>query len=281
MKFYEFVQSPLEEKLSQILKEAEDTLFIATPFIKDYGIKVILDNATAGNLRILTNLDLANIASLGFDIESLLKLWSKFDVHISSLGKLHAKTYIADNKIAFLTSANLTRGGLRENYEYGIILRDREIVSIMISDMNKYFGLGNIFDRKTIEDIKNDIEEIRELRQKIEKSIELKNLNRFLKQKEDNLQTKFLRNRIKGKTINSIFAETIRYLLETKGPLSTEELHPFIQNIHPDICDDSIDRVIDGQHFGKKWKHLVRNAQQYLKRRGIIHLEGEKWTLEK
>lgn len=279
MKSFEVVQYPIENKLVQLLKKAEKNLFIATPFIKDYGIEIILDNAKVKVLKILTNLDAANITGLGFDIESLLRLWSRFEVSIASLGKLHAKAYIADDKIAFLTSANLTRSGLKENYEYGVILQDREFVSVILDDMNKYFNLGNVFDREIIKSIINDVNDIRRLKQKIEKNIELKNLNISLKQKEDNLQTKILQNRIKGKTINGIFADTMKYLLETKGPLSTKELHPFIQNIHPDICDDTIDRVIDGQHFGKKWKHLARNAQQYLKRNGIISLEKGKWCL--
>lgn len=95
------------------------------------------------------------------------------------------------------------------------------------------------------------------------------------------MQTKILRNRIQGRTINSIFAKTIKYLLETKGPLSTRELNPFIQSLYPDICDDTIDRVIDGQHFGKKWKHFVRSAQQYLKKKGTIYLKEGKWHLAK
>jgi hypothetical protein len=47
----------------------------------------------------------------------------------------------------------------------------------------------------------------------------------------------------------------------------------------PDLCDDSVDRVIDGVHFGKKWKHYVRNAQQYLKRSGEIEFDGSRWRL--
>lgn len=280
MRTYELVQYPIEPKLKQILSVAEDELFIATPFIKDYGVEIILKNTQqVKNLKILTNLSLSNISGEGFDIESLLRLCTKFNISIASLEKLHAKVYIGDSKVAFLASANLTRGGLLENYEYGIILRDTSIVAAILRDMNKYFNLGNIFDRKTVEDIIDDVVKIKELRRKIEKRIELKKLNKFLRQKEDELQTKILRNRIKGQTINSIFAETIKYLLETKGSLSTKELHPFIQNIHPDICDDTIDRVIDGQHFGKKWKHLVRGAQQSLKRNGIVRFEKDKWYL--
>ncbi|RKY39994.1 MAG: hypothetical protein DRP75_00335 [Candidatus Omnitrophota bacterium] len=81
------------------------------------------------------------------------------------------------------------------------------------------------------------------------------------------------------KNTNAIFSKTILDLLKERGPLSTEQIHPLIQAIHPDICDDSIDRVIDGQHFGKKWKHLVRGAQQSLKRRGLIFLKNNKWHL--
>jgi hypothetical protein len=52
-----------------------------------------------------------------------------------------------------------------------------------------------------------------------------------------------------------------------------------VQAIHPDLCDDSIDRVIDGEHFGKKWKHQVRSAQSYLKRIGSVQLRDGKWRL--
>ena len=62
--------------------------------------------------------------------------------------------------------------------------------------------------------------------------------------------------------------------------MSTDELNPLIQKIHPDLCDDSVDRVIDGRHFGKKWKHAVRTAQQYLKRTEQIELHEGLWHLK-
>jgi len=40
-----------------------------------------------------------------------------------------------------------------------------------------------------------------------------------------------------------------------------------------------VDRIIGDVHFGKKWKHYVRNAQQYLKRHGEIEFDGERWHL--
>jgi hypothetical protein len=52
-----------------------------------------------------------------------------------------------------------------------------------------------------------------------------------------------------------------------------------VQQIHPDLCDDSIDRVIDGMNFGKKWKHHVRSAQQALKREGVVLFDNGTWRL--
>jgi len=37
--------------------------------------------------------------------------------------------------------------------------------------------------------------------------------------------------------------------------------------------------VIDGVHFGKRWKHYVRTAQAFLKRKGQIYYDGERWHL--
>lgn len=277
---YELVHSPVEDSLGQLLAEAQETLFVAVPFVKVYGVDMLRRSVRHGvSIKFLTNLSFESISGAGFDVGALLGLWDSFDLLVSSLEKLHAKVYIADQKAAFLTSANLTRGGLRENYEYGIVLRDGPVVSAMLADMDAYFRLGNILERETVEALAQDALEIQRLREELAKSSASRELRRVLAQKEEELETTLLRNRVRGRTINAIFAETIRYLLETRGPLSTEELHPFIQDIHPDICDDSIDRVINGQHFGKKWKHLVRNAQQYLKRSGIIVLEGGKWRL--
>lgn len=278
---FELVDHPIEGKLKEVLSAAEQTLFVASPFIKNYGVQTLLGTVRQGvAVKLLTNLDLANICGPGFDVEPLPKLWDKFQVTLSSLGKLHAKVYISDDRAAFLTSANLTRGGLVENYEYGILLTERPLVARMLSHMETYFALGNIFDRAAVEAITDQLLPILDLQKRIERSREATSLRRLLRRKQEALHTALLRNRVRGRTINSIFAETILYLLQYKGPLATEQLHPFIQNVHPDICDDTIDREIDGQRFGKLWKHQVRNAQHFLKGKGLIYLRADKkWGL--
>lgn len=277
---YELVHSPVEDALRNLLVRAQESLFVAVPFVKAYGVALLRESVPHEvPITFLTNLSLDNISGAGFDVGALLNLWDTFSLSVSSLEKLHAKVYIADRKEAFLTSANLTRGGLRENYEYGIVLRDQRLVTAMLADMNAYFQLGNILEREAVELLARDALEIQRLREALASSPASRELKLALAQKEEQMQTTLLRNRVRGRTINAIFAETIRYLLHARGPLSTKELHTLIQDIHPDICDDTIDRVINGQHFGKKWKHLVRNAQQYLKRTGTIVLEDGKWRL--
>jgi len=61
--------------------------------------------------------------------------------------------------------------------------------------------------------------------------------------------------------------------------MTTPEIHDRVKSIHPDLCDDSIDRVIAGQHFGKKWKDAVRTAQGHLKEARRIELIGGRWRL--
>jgi hypothetical protein len=88
----------------------------------------------------------------------------------------------------------------------------------------------------------------------------------------------FLRAQVGSRSAHSLFSEAILYAL-TLTPLTTAELHPRIQRMLPDLCRDDVELVINGERFGKKWKHAVRNSQQYLKRTGQIEFDGKRWSL--
>lgn len=62
--------------------------------------------------------------------------------------------------------------------------------------------------------------------------------------------------------------------------MTTAEIHPKVQALLPELCDDQRDLVIDGRHFGKLWKHHVRTAQQHLKRAGIVEYHNGIWQLK-
>lgn len=248
-----------------------------SPFINVEGVRILSDavqTKSSIEISLITNLTPQNIVNGITEPAALLELYKQFtQVKVSSLGRLHAKVYVIDNKIGIITSANLTSGGLINNFEYGVLINNKSIISTIKEDMLKYYSLGNILDKNLLEKINEETNKLCRIRNKTDDLIKNTKLAQLLRKSIESLDFELLRNRIKeGKTINAIFSDTILYLLKKKGSLSTDELHPLIQAIHPDICDDSIDRVINGQHFGKKWKHLVRDAQQSLKKKGLIYL---------
>jgi phosphatidylserine/phosphatidylglycerophosphate/cardiolipin synthase-like enzyme len=281
---YKFLLSPWKNEFIDVISKTRKELFISSPFVNVKGVRILSDaiqTESSIEMSLITNLTTQNIVNGITEPAALLELYKQFtQVKISSLGRLHAKVYIIDNKIGIITSANLTSGGLVNNFEYGVLIDDKDIISTIKYDMLKYYSLGNILDNDLLEKIGEEASKLYKIKNKTNDVVKNTKLAQLLKKSTDTLDFELLNNRIReGKTINSIFSDTILYILEKKGSLSTSDLHPLIQSIHSDICDDSIDRVINGQHFGKKWKHLVRDAQQFLKKKGLIYLEGKKWHL--
>ena len=137
--------------------------------------------------------------------------------------------------------------------------------------------LGSPIDKLQLQAFATVAGELRDMREAAERSLKSRirrEFDRRMREIDDDL----LCARAAGRTAHAIFADAIRHLLRRK-PMTTVEINQTIRSIHPDLCDDNIDRVINGQHFGKKWKHAVRTAQAFLRRKGEIRLENDKWQL--
>lgn len=276
------VTSPWERKFYEIMGRSRSDLLLVSPFIKSGQIGEVLNRLGESDVlstiraSIVTDLKPDNILTGSLDVESLLAFTETIpNSKVTYLPNLHAKVYVADNHTAVVTSANLTAGGLANNFEYGVILNDPEVVTFIRRDLDQYASLGAVVSRQTLESMANIADDLRVLRRKAESSIRQKFRVAF-EEKLKIANQELLFTRAEGKTTHKIFAETILYLLD-RGPLRTADMHPLIQQFHPDLCDDSEDRVIKGVHFGKKWKHYVRTAQVYLRRRGLIHTDGTYW----
>lgn len=240
-------------------------------------ISQIVSNKRNIHISIVTNLAIDSLVSGSLDLAALLHLAKSIpELAITYLPGLHAKVYVFDKRSAIVTSANLTRGGLKRNHEYGALLRDPFHVSKIRMDMNKYALLGARMDLDSLDSLSEVTQDVMGVRREVDRSTRSR-LRAILDRKIAEANTQLLVSRAKGKTTQSIFRDTIVYLLEKHGPMRTAELHPLVQQIHPDLCDDTIDRIIDGVHFGKRWKHHVRNAQQAIKRRGAIGFDGQRW----
>ncbi len=255
---------------------------LVSPFIKNSKAEQILlqlqKRRIHNSVRVVVLTDLRPESALNgsTDLEAFVRLGNnlpKFD--LTHLPSLHAKVYVADRSMAIITSGNLTDSGISRNFEYGVVSADEAVVGEIRRDFESYALLGARVSTEEITALLVEMKELKNLYKKAERTVRAR-ARRAFNEKLEETRVHLMRHRAKGKTTNAIFSETILFLL-VRSPLRTVDLHPLIQRLHPDICDDSIERVIGGLHFGKKWKHYVRNAQQFLKREGLIRFDGERW----
>jgi len=282
MNAIEFLTTPWTQAYSSFLTLAEHDALFVSPYITQMPLQraqsIWSARGIAGSVKvtIVTNLSPDNLLQGSLDPSALLTfVQSVPNAVIVYLPSVHAKVYVADDRAAIVTSANLTDGGLLRNHEYGVMMTDAVLVKRVRMDLERFATLGNSVPIDTLRDLVRTTLDLRELQKRAEQSVR-KNLRSEFRRRMGKTRVELMAVRAHGKTTHRIFAETILYLLE-RGPLRTLELQPQIQRIHPDLCDDLIDRVISGVHFGKKWKHHVRNAQQHLKRMGLIEFDGVHW----
>lgn len=273
-----------EERLVALVRGARRGLLIASPFVGREGTELVAANLSdslreSGGIVFLTDLSPLNICQGVTDPDAILGICGiASQMSIRHLPKLHAKVYVADSSVAIVSSANLTIGGLRRNREYGVELSSRNAVRRVRRDITDYANLGASI---TVDDLVAYCRAASELREdyKRRRRQESASLTRKFQDRFTAVEDRLIRLRLAGGATHTVFAQTIEYLLRRHGPLTTVEMHPLISAIHSDLCDDSVDRVIDGKHFGKKWKHAVRTAQQQLKKKGVIELDGNQWRL--
>ncbi len=188
---------------------------------------------------------------------------------------IHAKAYVADDKCAVVTSGNLTASGLLHNLEYGCRIEGAETVSAVRTDVAAYGALGSVVEPTKLALLAQIAERLRSKRAAAERATR-RSLQAEFEQEYEDAQVESIRIRAAGRSMHGIFADAVLFFLSRRA-MSTAELHVAIQGAYPDLCDDKLDRIIDGKHFGKKWKHAVRTAQQHLKSRGQIELRDRAW----
>jgi len=285
MQEFSLLSSPMRPHLERLISGCSSRLMIASPYIKKSAIQWLAATKPPSlqEISVLTNLSIESILSRSLEMAALREVFASFkNVSIMSLQHLHAKIFVADERTALITSANFTTGGLLTNYEYGILIRHQPIVDNIMQDVIAYQRLGGIVTLDLLDKIEDNVAELTTVQNQAESNPSTKALRRKAREFQIALQDILLSNRVsQGRTINRIFSDTILLILTKHSEgMTTQQIHSEIRSIHPDICDDSIDRVINGQHFGKKWKHHVRRAQEFLKGRNIIANASGIWRLK-
>ncbi len=274
--------SPWEDAFCTFARSITRSALIVAPYITAEPLQHMsryLQSQESPRVEILTNLAVQSMLQGSTSPQALVEFCSTIpSTEVRHLPDLHAKVYVADEREAIITSANFTRGGIVNNYEYGIHISDPPVVRRIVDDLEGYAGLGAEVSIPQLTQLADIAAELRVHHSKVLESAR-KNVENAFRVQLTAAEETLLELRAKSsQSNNAIFSRTILYLLR-RGPLSTAQLHPMIQRIHPDLCDDTIDRVIQGVHFGKRWKHMVRNAQQSLKQQGLIYFNGREWSL--
>lgn len=276
--------SPVREGLLEVLSRARKELLLVSPYVKSGEMDWLLEQLTKrklqlNRLRLVTDIRAENVLSGSLDLEALeLLLDSEPAAQVINLPRLHAKVYIADASFALVTSANLTRPGMELNYEYGVGLDDASCVKLVRDDLELYSRIGNSVTQGVISSLRVAADEIRDDYREMTAAA-VRGFRRKVGKAMAAVETRFLQAHVGSRSAHSLFADAILYCL-AKRPATTRDLHHQIRHLLPELCDDSRDLIINGQHFGKKWKHVVRTAQVFLRRKGLIKLVGKKWYVQ-
>jgi hypothetical protein len=281
--------SPFADVFHEFYGAVTSRCFLCSPYITQPPIRNFIHTADQRGilkslrLQVLTDISAPNIIQGATDLGALALLMDTFQsVEIRYLPRVHAKVFLADDVLALIGSANLTDGGLSRNYEYGVRLRDAEMVQRTWSDLTRYAELGASVTRNDLTTLQEQVEQVRAAT--VDEQRTLREKTRLLTQKlqsevlERRVEDQLIGIRITGRTIHAIFCETLLYLLAQRD-MAAAEMATLVQHMHPDLCGDE-DRVINGQSFGKKWKHHLRTARGTLQRKGLIHylVASGNWT---
>ena len=284
------IKSPWTSTFDQFAGSIRESAIIAAPFIRRRPLERLargLRSRQSVKIDLLTSLASGSLAEGLVDCGALLGFCEQVQgTSIRHLLHLHAKAYVADDHTAIVTSANLTEGGLTRNFELGVKITSTQAVTEIASDLADYGVMGVPVSHDRLAELDGLAQTAQGINARIteaDRSGAAHGYDDVLKE----IREKLIGLRVDAPefaldpkaSITGQFAEAVQYVLRKHGPMPTAELNVLVRNLKPELCDDEVDRVINGQSFGKRWKHDIRNAQQQLKRQGQIVLENRKWRL--
>ena len=274
--------SPLRSAVEHVVSQAKRELFIASPYIKESETRWLTESFRGKQraelrLSILTDVCTDSVLSGSLDVSALQRLSVSFPCStITTLPRLHAKVYIADSRVALITSANFTKSGLDLNSEYGVGIEEPDAITKVREDMLSYCRLGQMLSGDALMELSEAAERLSAEFRQVQRDATIA-VKRQFRESLREAQVEFIRAKVGNRTSHAIFAEAILYLL-SKKPMRTVDLQPAIKELLPELCTDD-DLVINGQKFGKRWKHGVRTAQVYLRRGRRICLVDGLWKI--
>lgn len=280
----DFYKRPWRKHFENLLGKTTSELIITSPYIKKAEAEFICESFHSRKIsdnisfKLLTDLRSQSILDNSLDIEALQLFQNNIQrFELVTLPRLHAKVYLFDGSYAVIGSSNLTPSGFEYNYEYNVGFSDSEHIQKIRTDIEDYTLLGNTVEREKVNELSIISKEVKEEYSKVIKSATSSIKKKFTATLKI-ADVKFTEALVGKKTAYSIFKEAVIYCL-SKEPLSTIDLQDKVQRMLPDLCVDE-ELVINGQRFGKAWKHQVRTVLNDLRRRGNLIAINKIWRFE-
>lgn len=156
--------------LNRVLDSAGQRLLICTPFITSAEMTRVIETLQAKDhfslmsVNLITDLRPDSVLGGSLQVQALLDLLEAgCEVKVTALARVHAKVYLADANVAWITSANLTTAALEYNLEYGVLIEEPSTAASILSDMNDYARLGAVASRLQIQNYAAVVEALREV----------------------------------------------------------------------------------------------------------------------
>lgn len=130
------IKTPWKKEFLELVSNSKSSIKITSPFLKENICNDIIKvKQTKSKIELITKFNLNNAYRGSLDLSAIENIINSSG-KVSNYSKLHSKIYLFDDKKAVITSANLTNGGLLNNYEYGVYLDDKAVISNIVSDFN-------------------------------------------------------------------------------------------------------------------------------------------------
>jgi PLD-like domain len=116
------------EALTAVAATNAKPVLIMCPFIKIGALRQLLRHQDLQDARVITRFNLDDFANGVSDVQVLQYLLRR-GVRVRGVKGLHSKVYVFGDRMAFVTSANLTHRGLYSNEEFGFASTDGAVIS--------------------------------------------------------------------------------------------------------------------------------------------------------
>ena len=284
----ELLSRSWQPKLAGLVASVEESLLIAAPYIKHDAAQWLLDQLKSPQRResiqatVMTDVSPDSALNRSLDISALLLFTDHLRrVSIFDIRRLHAKVYIADEKQAIITSANLTAPGFNSNYEYGVKVIDPTLVARVSDDMRNYGRAGRRVSRGELARLDEASRDFLALYQEGAGRLSA-GARRELTNEWDKIATAFGPPPGLHEMGSARFKGPIIEVLSTsRQPLTTKELCEAIQTSWPYLCDDTLMRTAKDGTRKRQWRHDIHTAQETLQRQGVLRRDARGfWRLE-